>query len=310
MTELDTVAGDGWRSLIEEANAPATSFEARFAWLKQSGRYGDRLCEVEAELSGYFRSLILPNTPTLYDHMVLGLRGQDTIATFNWDPFLLATYERHVGRFGQSRLPDLRFLHGSTVYATCDDHDVIGYTRSNCTVCGKALRSVDPLYPVAEKDYVSDPLLKREWDVVLPRLQSAFQLTIIGYSGPVTDGEARRLLGRAWSLKDRRTDHLEVVDRVAQACLETRWRTFIPFSHLIACIQWEESSIARWPRRTSEWKQAASLEGKPAQRVGPCPAKSLETAVEWYSAIAEFEEPWSGTTRDGLALAGPQGTDA
>src|SRR2546426_6693779 len=40
---------------------------------------------VERVVFDYFASLELPDTPTLYDHLVLSLRPKDVIATFNWD---------------------------------------------------------------------------------------------------------------------------------------------------------------------------------------------------------------------------------
>jgi hypothetical protein len=43
--------------------------------------------DVEAAIFEYFSSLALPNQPTICDHLVLGLRKKDVIATFNWDPF-------------------------------------------------------------------------------------------------------------------------------------------------------------------------------------------------------------------------------
>ena len=42
MSELDRVAGNGWRSLIEEAQPLGDNFEERFAYLKESGRYTSR----------------------------------------------------------------------------------------------------------------------------------------------------------------------------------------------------------------------------------------------------------------------------
>ena len=242
--------------------------------------------------------MTLPNVPTLYDHMVLGLRGQDTIATFNWDPFLLLTYQRHVGRFGKSRLPNLRFLHGSVIYATCEHHDVLGHIGDRCPECANALTAIEPVYPDEQKDYVSNPLLRREWDGVLRQLKTAFHLTIFGYSGPVTDGKARRLLEQAWSPAERSTDHVEVVDLIGQPALQKRWREFIPFSHLLAHSDWRKSSIAGWPRRTFEWKRAASLFGMPADRIGPCRAASLEELGDWYAGIADHEQQRAHTGRD------------
>ena len=67
---------------------------------------------VERVVFDYFASLELPDTPTLYDHLVLSLRPKDVIATFNWDPFLIQVVMRngHVGGY-----PRLLFLHGNVL---------------------------------------------------------------------------------------------------------------------------------------------------------------------------------------------------
>ncbi|MEW5718471.1 MAG: hypothetical protein AB1817_07595, partial [Chloroflexota bacterium] len=58
----------------------------------------------------YFAGLQIPDEPTLYDYLVLSLRGKDVIATFNWDPFLALAYQRnyHVGE-----MPHILFMHGN-----------------------------------------------------------------------------------------------------------------------------------------------------------------------------------------------------
>ena len=43
-------------------------------------------------LLDYFSSLALPEHPSIYDYLVLGLRPKDVIATFNWDPFLMLAH--------------------------------------------------------------------------------------------------------------------------------------------------------------------------------------------------------------------------
>ncbi len=190
--------------------------------------------------------------------------------------------QRHVRRLGRSRLPDLRFLHGCVAYGTCEDHDVLGCVGAHCAVCGKALRAMDPVYPVERKDYVSDPVLRREWDVVLRRLRSAFQLTMFGYSGPATDAEARRLLRLGWAPDNRQTDHLEVVDLLDQAALERRWQAFIPFSHLMAHSEWGQCSIAGWPRaRTSGRVRRHFTARQPSEsgHVEPAPWRRLRTGT-------------------------------
>src|SRR3989442_2815892 len=51
--------------------------------------------EADAIIFQYFQSLVLPDRPTIYDHLVLSLRAKDVIATFNWDPFLVQAIRRN-----------------------------------------------------------------------------------------------------------------------------------------------------------------------------------------------------------------------
>lgn len=52
------------------------------------------LLEPEKRLYNYFASLQIPDEPTVYDLLILGLTNKDAIATFNWDPLLIQAYVR------------------------------------------------------------------------------------------------------------------------------------------------------------------------------------------------------------------------
>ncbi len=43
--------------------------------------------EIENSVFQYFSNMVILDTPTIYDHLLLSLREKDFIATFNWDPF-------------------------------------------------------------------------------------------------------------------------------------------------------------------------------------------------------------------------------
>ena len=49
-----------------------------------------RLKDLFRSAYDYFAMLRLPDSPTLYDYLILST--MDIIATFNWDPFLLQAY--------------------------------------------------------------------------------------------------------------------------------------------------------------------------------------------------------------------------
>ena len=91
-------------------------FEAQFSWMRRHGRFVSDLQLIERLITEYFEDLELPDTATIYDYLVLGLRPKDTIATFNWDPLLLLAHYRNRN---VAELPDIRFLHGCVGYFTC-----------------------------------------------------------------------------------------------------------------------------------------------------------------------------------------------
>src|SRR4030042_3929920 len=61
------------------------NFESIYSELYESDPNFPVLREVEDIIYAYFDSLRLPETPTLYDHLVISLRPKDIVATFNWD---------------------------------------------------------------------------------------------------------------------------------------------------------------------------------------------------------------------------------
>ena len=288
MNELPKVLGGPWRDLLKEASLPGSGFESQFTLLRENVALRPRLDEIEDILLEYFSSLELPDYPTIYDHLVLGLREKDLIATFNWDPFLLLAHARNRVI---SSLPDLRFLHGCVRSASCPDHDVLGQLGERCPTCSKALVESSIMFPHADKDYATDGIISRDWTRVTEDLRSAFHLTIFGYSGPVTDYKAKELLLDGWERTPmRRFSHVEIIDVGDAEDLTRNWRKFIPFHHEMVVQTFWDSTIARWPRRTAEYKTAASLYGTPSERIGPMRASSLRELQDWHAEIADAEK--------------------
>ena len=84
------------KPLLKDAgiSADGRNFEKVYSEIHQMERT-DFESEAESIVRSYFRSLRLPSEPTLYDHLLLGLRAKDVIATFNWEPFLIqAAFQR------------------------------------------------------------------------------------------------------------------------------------------------------------------------------------------------------------------------
>src|SRR5919204_5633626 len=83
-TELELDEGAFPEELRELAR---TDFEAAYSRLVDLMPKAAN--EMEAVISEHFRTLELPEGPTIYDALVLSLRDKDAIFTFNWDPFLV-----------------------------------------------------------------------------------------------------------------------------------------------------------------------------------------------------------------------------
>ena len=70
-------------------------FEDVYASLATDPNQSSLLEELDSAVYEYFDTLSLPTEATLYDALILSLRGKDVIATFNWDPFLILALRRN-----------------------------------------------------------------------------------------------------------------------------------------------------------------------------------------------------------------------
>ncbi|MGR3293837.1 MAG: hypothetical protein ACUZ9M_07475 [Candidatus Scalindua sp.] len=288
MDDLPTILGAEWEKIILDAQPPKGNFESTFSWIKNLNRYADQLSNIEKLIESYFHSLSLPDCPTIYDYMVLGLRGKDIIATFNWDPFLMQAHRRNRGVV---ELPDIRFLHGCVNFATCAEHDILGVPSEVCLECHHELVRGRLFYPVENKDYTKDALINRDWDKVIKQLKEAFHLTIFGYSGPATDYKARKLLLDSWNQTPvRMMCHAEIIDIEDREKIRQCWVDYFPYDHNMIYSEFWESSIAKYPRRTAEWKQSASRYGIPSESLDPIKTDSLEELQKWFSKLGETED--------------------
>jgi hypothetical protein len=203
----------------------------------------------------YFSDLELPDEPTLYDYLLLSLRPKDGIATFNWDPLLCMCASRLAARV---ELPYLVFLHGNVAVGYCDQHRQKGPAMGCCSKCGTPYKPARLLYPVKEKNYQADVSNSREWRDISEALKSAYALTVFGYSAPVTDVEAKRLMTQAWGTAGQRgLEQIELIDILPQDELRNRWSGFILEHHYEVTNDFYFSRIGRHPRRSCEaiWSQ-------------------------------------------------------
>lgn len=95
LEDLPEILGNSWANLVRSSRTPVVGFEAQFAWMRRHTEFAEALHLIERQITEYFEGLELPDGPTIYDYLVLGLRPKDTIATFNWDPLLLLAHKRN-----------------------------------------------------------------------------------------------------------------------------------------------------------------------------------------------------------------------
>lgn len=113
--------------------------------------------ELNKAIYNYFASFKIPDDPTIYDFLILGLKPSDLIATFNWDPLLVQVYLR-CSEF-TDRLPQLAFLHGNVAVGYCEDCLNYGLINGKCSKCGKTFTPMQLLFPIKNKNYADNKII-------------------------------------------------------------------------------------------------------------------------------------------------------
>ena len=288
------------RDLLEpkEFAEAVEDFEKFFDSLVMEKR--TELCtRIEDRVISYFDSVHISDKVTMYDRIVLALRRKDVIATFNWDPLLPYAYRRN-GHL--KMLPAILFLHGNTRLGYCQKDKRLGWNDDRCDVCSNALDPVKLLYPVTKKDYSSDPMIAEQWNHLDWFLTNAYFVTIVGYSAPKTDTDARtRIADKLLSNALKGLLQIEIVDPNADRLIETNFKELIKGTHYGSCFPPENSWLFRHPRMTCEALFQATMMMKPIQPYGQPSTENLselqEWAIEFNSINEKFKEegqPWQG----------------
>ena len=88
----------GLKALVRQTRqgfANKTDFEGIYSKLDSSPQHANITKRIEHAVENYFSSLKLPDYATIYDRLILSLRKEDAVFTFNWDPFLFDAYQRN-----------------------------------------------------------------------------------------------------------------------------------------------------------------------------------------------------------------------
>lgn len=227
------------------------NLEDIYSELHMKAEYKNIVSELERRLYDYFSSLELPDSPTIYDYLVLSLTEKDVIATFNWDPLLIQAYVRCSSI--TDNLPHILCLHGNVNVGYCKKHAEFGTVDSVCPMCGKKLSPIKLLYPVKNKNYNKDEYIKSCWEAVNSIIERSYMLTIFGYSAPSSDLEAVELLKKAWGTKEKRQlEEVSIIDIVDERTVVNKWNDFIHTHHYKYTNDFFESYLGMFPRRSCE----------------------------------------------------------
>ena len=243
----------GLSEVIEDLNLVTQSdnLEDIYSEIAERDEYADVRSELDTRIRNYFSEFEIPDEPTIYDFLLLSLRKKDLIATFNWDPLLLQAYQRTVKI--TTDLPDLAFLHGNVLVGYCLEHQYGGKVDNRCPECDEWFSPSRLLYPIAKKNYNDDPYTKNNWKALKNYLSKAYLVTIFGYSAPKTDVEAIDMLKDAWGdIAKRNMEDIEFVDIQQEDALVDTWEEFVHTHHYTYTNDFFNSSLARFPRRTTE----------------------------------------------------------
>ena len=243
---------------------------------------------LESKVHDYFAGMRLPDEATIYDLLLLSLREKDVIATFNWDPFLAQAFRRNRHL---RRLPKIVFLHGNVEIGFCQEHKRTGFIEQQCSVCGKFMEPSRLLFPVKQKDYTSDPFIVSEWTQLKYALSHAYLVTIMGYSAPVTDIEARTLLLEAWKENPtRELAEIELVDIRPRKDLEISWQDFFVRQHYGVYDDIRHTIPFHHPRRSCEAFAMATLQQDPWHENDFPNTSRLEDIHAWLEPLISEEE--------------------
>lgn len=242
----------GMLDIIKGANLVTESqnLEDIYSELHEREEFESIRVLLDQKIREYFLKLEIPDQPTIYDLLLLGLRKKDLIATFNWDPLLLQAYQRAI-RITKD-LPQLAFLHGNVLAGYCRNHKAGGIIYAECPQCGEHFTPGKLLYPIRKKNYAADPYTEDHWKAIRNTLKRAYLVTIFGYSAPKTDSEAIALMKEAWGEPHgRELEDFEFIDKRPEDDLVSSWSEFIHSHHYQVHTNFFDSSVGKFPRRTT-----------------------------------------------------------
>lgn len=270
-------------------------FEATYSNIAENVPNSPFLKEMNDRIYSYFKGLKLPNIPTIYDYLVMSLRNKDVIATFNWDPFL---YQAWIRNYNHGSSPLLLFLHGNVAVGYNEQTNRIGWSDWTSPRTGDYYSPTQLLYPVKHKNYTSDIYIQKQWTELKRRLSPEYNtnnITIFGYSAPVSDVEALAMMKDAWdNLRQRNLEQFEFIDIKEEKEILKSWSRFVYPGHYNYVKDFFDSSLALYPRRTEEaWfcHYVSTTEEEFFVESNPVPRNfsTFQEMWDWYQPLIDKE---------------------
>lgn len=284
----------GLSDLLKSANIKyeGENFEAVFPKIIKDPSNEELRKTIENRIFDYFSRMKIQNELTIYDKLILSLRDKDIIATFNWDPLLLYAYRR-CGNYFKSlkmKMPELVFLHGNVALGVCYEDKILAPMDSVCPKCSKRFKQVPLLYPILEKDYTSDLVIKEQWAKLRYYIGETYFITIFGYSAPDIDVEAIKLMHEALEKNPRKELYeTEIIDIKDHDILVENWKGFIVREHYRTLKVVNRGYLFQHPRRSIEAFFDCFLQNSPWPDEPMPDCRTFEDLDEWIAPLLEEE---------------------
>ena len=170
MKDLGLEAPSAMKDFIKNANleecldgitlkTKSDNLEDIYQELCSDKKYDFIRTRLEYGIQSYINKFRLPkNKVSIYDKILLAMKPQDCIYSFNWDPLLVDAKSHVINKLYQwgyenptELLPKIHFLHGNVQVGFCEEDKVYGRRNSFCSHCGKRLTYTKLLYPDGKK---------------------------------------------------------------------------------------------------------------------------------------------------------------
>ena len=278
-------------------NLICDNFEATYGNIAELDPTNPYLKVLNERIYAYFSKLELPPQPTIYDYLVMSLRDKDVIATFNWDPFLYQAWWRN---YHHGSKPQMIYLHGNVAVGYNEENNMLGRAGGFARNTNIYFQPTQLLYPIKHKDYNKDPFIRMSWQILQNRLNqnkcNTHNVTVFGYSAPVSDVEALHMMKTAWGdIGSRNLEQFEFIDIRPEKDVISSWSQFVHSHHYYYQNDYFKSSLALYPRRTDEAFFCHFLPTTPAESFvdsNPVPTNlsTLQELWEWHEDLIAKEE--------------------